>query len=88
MSVLIWSTRPAAQKLIPPSHNPPTITKVHFSQRARRMWPVSRLKKNAAAKLISARVMKGVASPNRNQAITHSGKEIEMSLIVGAGYAR
>jgi hypothetical protein len=30
-------------------------------------------------------VIKSVASPNRNQAIIHGGKEIEMSLIVGAG---
>jgi hypothetical protein len=33
-------------------------------------------------------VMKGVASPNRNQAIIHGGKEIEMSLIVASGHAR
>jgi hypothetical protein len=33
-------------------------------------------------------VIKGVASPNRNQAIIHGGKEIEMSLIVAAGYAK
>jgi len=45
--------------------------------------PVPRLKKNAATELISTRVMKGVASPSRNQAIIHGGKEIEMSLIVG-----
>src|SRR5262249_23142068 len=48
------------------------------------MRPVLRLKKNAAAKPISTRVIKGVASPNRNQAIIHGGKEIEMSLIVAA----
>ena len=52
------------------------------------MRPVPRLKKNAAAKLINTRVMKGVASPNRNQAIIHGGKEIEMSLIAAAGYAQ
>ena len=77
--------RPAAQKLTPTSHNPPTIARVHFRHRTRRMWPVPRLKKNAATKLVSTRVIKGVASPNRNQAIIHGGKEIEMSLIVGAG---
>src|SRR5262249_1265936 len=49
------------------------------------MRPVLRLKKNAAAKPISRRVIKGAASPNRNQAIIHGGKEIEMSLIVAAG---
>src|SRR5262252_8390125 len=48
------------------------------------MRSVLRLKKNAAAKPISTRVIKGVASPNRNQAIIHGGKEIEMSLIVAA----
>jgi hypothetical protein len=32
-------------------------------------------------------VIKGVASPNRNQAIIQGGKEIAMSLIVAAGYA-
>src|SRR6266404_8764364 len=79
---------PAAQKLIPPSHNPPTIARAHFSPRTRRMRAVPRLKKNAAAKLISTRVMRGVDSPNRNQAIIHGGKEIEMSLIVAAGHAR
>ena len=50
------------------------------------MRAVPRLKKNAAAKPISTRVMKGVASPNRNQAIIHGGKEIEMSLIVASGH--
>ena|SRR5215471_1905270 len=39
------------------------------------------MKKDAAAKPISKRVMKGVASPNRNQAIAQSGKEIEISLM-------
>jgi len=33
-------------------------------------------------KLINTIVITGVASPNRNQAIIHGGKEIEMSLIV------
>jgi len=42
----------------------------------------ARLKKNAATKIISTRVMNGVASPSRNQAIIRGGKEIEMSLIV------
>jgi hypothetical protein len=70
MSVLIWSTRPTAQKLVAPSHNPPTIASVHLSQRTRWMRPVLRLKKNAAAKLINTIVIKGVASPNRNQAIS------------------
>jgi hypothetical protein len=42
----------------------------------------ARLKKNAATKIISTRVMNGVTSPSRNQAIIRGGKEIEMSLIV------
>jgi hypothetical protein len=50
------------------------------------MRPVPRLKKNAATNLVSTRVIKGVASPNRNQAIIHGGKEIEMSLIVASGH--
>ena len=41
------------------------------------MRPVLRLKKNAAAKLTNTIVIKGVASPNRNQAIAQSGKENE-----------
>jgi len=43
------------------------------------------MKKNAAAKQISTRVIKGVDSPNRNQAIAQGGKEIEISLIEAAG---
>src|SRR5215831_5276760 len=79
------SARPVARKLTPPSHNPPTIIRVHFSQPARAVRRVLRLKKNAATKQISTRVMKGVASPNRNQAIAQGGKEIEISLIDAAG---
>jgi hypothetical protein len=43
----------------------------------------------ASAKKESRRqlVVKGAASPNRNQAIIHGGKEIEISLIAAAGYA-
>jgi hypothetical protein len=76
---------PGSPEADPAEHNPPTIARVHFNQRTRRMRPVPRLKKNAATNLVSTRVIKGVASPNRNQAIIHGGKEIEMSLIVGAG---
>ena len=52
------------------------------------MRPVPRVKKHAVATLNSTRVMKGVASLNRNQAITHGGKEIELSLIVAAEHGR
>jgi len=52
------------------------------------MRPVPRVKKHAVATLNSTRVMKGVASLNRNQAITHGGKEVEMSLIVAAEHGR
>jgi hypothetical protein len=85
--VLIWSTTPAAQKLIPPSHNPPMIARLHFCKRTRRLRRVPRLKKNPAASPINTMVVKGAASPNRNQAIIHGGTEIEISLIVAAGYA-
>jgi hypothetical protein len=35
------------------------------------------LKKNAAAKLINTRVIKGVASPNRNQGSSTAGKRVK-----------
>jgi hypothetical protein len=69
------------------THSSPVFGSLPVQAVDERLRRVPRLKKNPAARPINTMVVKGAASPNRNQAIIHGGKEIEISLIVAAGYA-